>query len=294
MDFNVFDDFDFSSVELTNICVQCASATCLCPTQTCGSSTTTADSPSFATDLLAAEPLPLPWGDTPFPLYNLQASSSSPSLSPISFDVSTTAATSVTDYSSPRGFDFQDVESRAYCDSYDMVTRPSDSCSCLREALLLSEQLHYNLQTIDSLTFDEVLSTARKGVRICEQYLKCQRRIESLNSILCLDALRRASECYRYLATTKNNFNSASSRIFRCHVGLFEADAVLDEGVCKAILHSEVKRATRSATELERFLSSGVLKETANSMDEMTAQYHQAVISNVIQCLHEILQTTMG
>ena len=294
MDFTAFDDFDFGSVELPNICVRCASSVCLCPTQACDSSATTSDSPSFASGLLAADQFSLPWGDSPFPTYDLQALSSRPSVSPVSFDVSTTAATPITDYSSPRGFDFQNVESQQYCDSYDMVPRPSENCSCLREALLVSEQLHYNLQTIDSLAFDEVLSIARKGIRVCEQYLKCQRCMESLNSILCLDALRRASECYKHLATTKNSFEGADSRIFRCHVGLFEADAVLDEDVCRAILRSEIQRATRSATELERLLQSGTLKGTSNAMDEITLQYHQGVVSNVMKCLHEAQQVATG
>ena len=289
MDFNSFDDFDFSSVELPNICVRCAQSNCLCSTSASESS-----SISTATGLLEADSLLLPWADTPFPLYGLQASSSDSSVSPVSFDVSTTAATSVTDYSSPRGFDFQNAESSQYCDTYDMIRRPSETCSCLREALLVSEQLHYNQQTIDGLAFDEVLSIARKGIRVCEQYLKCQRCAESLNSILCLDALRRASEYYRHLATTKGNFDGNDSRIFRCHVGLFEADAVLDEDICKAILRSEILRATRSAAELERLLQSGTLKGTSNAMDEITLQYHQGVISNVAKCLHETLQIISG
>ena len=154
--------------------------------------------------------------------------------------------------------------------------------------MLVSEQLHYHQQAMANMPFDQTLSIARRAVYICGQYLRCKDCVESLNSILCLNALQQASACYRYLVNAKLAPEN-EGRPFRCRIGSFHADVTLQEDTWRAILGGEINRALRSVAELEGLLREG--EEGASGkgrgMDEMTIKYHQGLLGGVARELAE-------
>ena len=112
--------------------------------------------------------------------------------------------------------------------------------------------------------------------------------MESLNSILCLNALQQASVCYRYLTNAKLAPEN-EGRTFRCRIGTFHADVTLQEDTWRAILGGEIRRALRCVAELEGLMREGEEGACAKGrgMDEVTIKYHQGLLGGVARELAE-------
>ena len=112
--------------------------------------------------------------------------------------------------------------------------------------------------------------------------MRCGKCAESLNSILCLNALQQAAACYRHLATARTAIpgGGEGAWIFRCRIGSFRAEVMLREDVWNAILNVEIVRAVHGMEELERTLIQRLEKERGRErrMDELTAKYHQGLV----------------
>ncbi|KIM96669.1 hypothetical protein OIDMADRAFT_58244 [Oidiodendron maius Zn] len=149
------------------------------------------------------------------------------------------------------------------------------NCSCLREILLVGEQL--DRWTASKVGFNDLFMLSRRVTEAGEQYLRCRKCKEFLITTLCITSLRRTSAYYRELASQESF--ALDERTFRCRVGSFEADAELDEDTCKLVLCAEIERSSRSMIELEKLL--GAEGKEARQIGHFTLHYYQDVIKIV-------------
>lgn len=161
------------------------------------------------------------------------------------------------------------------------------------------------------------LTLSRAIVQACERYTACSSCDESLTTILYAVALRRAALSYRQLALClfppssspghpsppsaaslpappflgsppappygppiAASLGAGHGCAFRCHIGTFETNIVLDEETWRCVLRAEVQRAEKSAVGMRRLLGEGSAKKRPT--DEFTAQYHAKVISGAL------------
>ncbi|KAF2803014.1 uncharacterized protein BDZ99DRAFT_548418 [Mytilinidion resinicola] len=145
-----------------------------------------------------------------------------------------------------------------------------EKCSCLHKLLLITEHLDHHSATGPCFN---TLAVFHRVVQICERYVQCKECDESLAEILCVAALRRASVCNRQIASVTQGtaFAAAEERKFRCKIGRFETDIVLDVWIYKAVLLSELQRASSIATEVEMILGPGSVKRRLAAMSPESA-----------------------
>lgn len=165
--------------------------------------------------------------------------------------------------------------------------KDSEKCSCLRQLLLVTEQLDQHLPTATS--FSTTLALYREVIQICETYSKCRDCEECLTEMLCILALRRASVCYKQAASTtqESTLPAGQERKVSCKVGHFETEIALDADMCKAVLCSEVERAVSITNDIEKLLEPG--SSVRSSVDAMTRRYHHDLVKTV----HNDLRITL-
>lgn len=161
-------------------------------------------------------------------------------------------------------------------------------CACLRELLLLSEQL--DQYKVTKLVSGSLLELCRPVVEACERFMQCQQCDGSLLIILSVAAMRRASICYRQLASeSQGAFASGDELTFRCRVGSFEINTELDYETYKEILSTEIARAFRSATNMIRLLDEPV-RQKVKLLDDTTLYHHRELIKDVSRELQRSLE----
>lgn len=182
-----------------------------------------------------------------------------------------------------------DLEPRSSASSSVTTSQEFEKCSCLRSLLLISEQLDHHVVAITSFT--ATLALFSKVIQICEQYAQCTKCEESLTEVLCVLALRRASVCYRQIASTTEGTTVAAAYETKvhCRVGRFETEVVLDMETSKAVMCNELERAVSVTGEIQQLLDPG--SRMRSQVDPVTRRYHQDLVKSVQNDLHVTLSS---
>ncbi|KIM96667.1 hypothetical protein OIDMADRAFT_58242 [Oidiodendron maius Zn] len=261
MDLFTQHDSGLDTLPYTILCPNSGMPDCMCGTH---------PSSPFPAEFNNCSAATLPWTEHPLSRDAYQPMCSNPAMPAPSFHYS----------HPPSAF----LEGQALTDSSEKSSQGLD-CACLREILLVSEQLER--YTASKPGFKNLVTLSRRVIEACERYPQCQKCEEFLITTLCVTALRRTSAYYRELASAPQEAFALDERTFRCRVGSFETGAVLDEDTCKLVLCAEIERSLQSMAELENLL--GPESRKAKPMGEVTLHYYQEVIKKVKNNLQDAL-----
>lgn len=169
-------------------------------------------------------------------------------------------------------------------------------CNCFASALQVSDTLHRTEAALAATSFDQVLSIARWGSAVCNQYAVCSQCSDPSYFTIYFLILRKVATCYSYLAhsssttsspgTASTSSSGSSSQGWyggttRVRIGNFEVDTPLDDRTRNVILRTEVRRALEAAAQLESVLSSNSVKASGAARDETTLVYHQSLVASL-------------
>lgn len=157
----------------------------------------------------------------------------------------------------------------------DETKDPLNPCNCLSEALSVLSKLNQCLNFPDSSSFDNMLSVARTGFRVCEQISSCNYCPRSVMLMLCIVILQQVGRCYDALALNKATTLPSMSLKF----GSMEFHGFSSPGIMSTILGIEKKQGTAVCDGLEKLIKP--VKEKRN--DEIWGGDHLSGLLGVFR-----------